>query len=243
MIRRAEEKPSALRRSSAAEQAMDTIQQMILSGELSAGDALPAERHLAQMLQISRPTLRQAIGGLTAMNILESRQGEGTFVTALTAEQLTEPLRFLLAGAMCSPVHVDQVRRLLERDTARLATDSISEAEVLELDGIVSASAAVIEDADAFSHLDYQFHRAILVATKNPILDALWVRMADLLEDDDALSRLTPLRARRRLHLEHGQIVAALSARDAAASTALINQHLRIGPDGEGRRAAGPTHL
>jgi len=62
--------------------AIESIKQLIITGALKPGGALPAERDLAAMLGISRPTLREVISALCAMNVLESRHGAGTFVTS-----------------------------------------------------------------------------------------------------------------------------------------------------------------
>ena len=67
-----------------------------MRGELRAGQRLPAERDLAVQLALSRPSLREAIRALIALNILESRHGEGTFVSSLDPELLSEPIDFVL---------------------------------------------------------------------------------------------------------------------------------------------------
>jgi GntR family transcriptional regulator, transcriptional repressor for pyruvate dehydrogenase complex len=90
------ERDDRLTRRSVATQAADGIRAMIIDGRLRPGDVLPSERQLAVELRISRPTVRQAISSLTAMNILEVRPGGGTFVTDLTPRSLSAPLRFLL---------------------------------------------------------------------------------------------------------------------------------------------------
>jgi GntR family transcriptional repressor for pyruvate dehydrogenase complex len=63
-----------------AEEVAERLRSLIHSGELASGDRLPPERDLAKLLGVSRPTLRAGIRSLTAVGILQSRQGAGTFV-------------------------------------------------------------------------------------------------------------------------------------------------------------------
>ena len=63
--------------------AVDMIRQMVLSGQLKPGDALPPERELAVRLGVSRSSLREAIRALEVVNVLETRHGSGNFVTSM----------------------------------------------------------------------------------------------------------------------------------------------------------------
>ena len=59
-----------------------TIRDTILSGRLRSGDLLPSERELAQRYEVSGPTVREAIRGLTLLGLADVRHGSGAFVTA-----------------------------------------------------------------------------------------------------------------------------------------------------------------
>src|SRR6266480_7613813 len=68
------------KRGSSSEEVVLHLREMIHRGELQRGDRLPPERDLAKLLGVSRPTLRAGIRSLSAVGVLESRQGAGTFV-------------------------------------------------------------------------------------------------------------------------------------------------------------------
>jgi GntR family transcriptional repressor for pyruvate dehydrogenase complex len=214
-----------LRRRSVSDQAVDAIKDMILAGELRPGEPLPAERQLAEMLHISRPTLRQAIGGLTAMNVLESRQGEGTFVTSLSPTVLSEPLRFLLALDETALGHLFQVRGVLEVSAAALAAPRIGDAELATLRDLVARADAAIGDPDVFVLMDFQLHAAIIAAAGNPILDALCASIAELSLESRRLTAASA-QVRRIAHRDHKRIVAALAAHDADATANAMRSHL-----------------
>ncbi|MEN3540428.1 GntR family transcriptional regulator, partial [Microbispora sp. ZYX-F-249] len=68
----------------AIETAIDTVKQMIIDGKLRPGQKLPAEKDLADQLGVARNTLREAVRALIAMRVLQTRQGDGTYVTSLS---------------------------------------------------------------------------------------------------------------------------------------------------------------
>src|SRR5919106_2530170 len=87
------------RRGTTSEEVISQLREMIHRGDLRPGDRLPPERDLAKMLGVSRPTLRAGIRSLSAVGILQSKQGAGTFV-AERGESPTldsSPLRMLSA--------------------------------------------------------------------------------------------------------------------------------------------------
>jgi GntR family transcriptional regulator, transcriptional repressor for pyruvate dehydrogenase complex len=204
-----------LRRRSVSDQAVDAIKDMILAGELRPGEPLPAERQLAEMLHISRPTL----------NVLESRQGEGTFVTSLSPTVLSEPLRFLLALDEAALGHLFQVRGVLEVSAAALAAPRIGDAELATLRDLVARSDAAIGDPDTFVLIDFQLHAAIVAVAGNPILDALCASIADLSLESRRRTAASA-QVRRIAHRDHKRIVAALAARDADATANAMRAHL-----------------
>ena len=70
----------AVRRTKVYEQVAQQLQRMIRDGLVQPGEKLPPERELAEMLQVSRGSLRDAIRTLELMGLVEPRQGEGTVV-------------------------------------------------------------------------------------------------------------------------------------------------------------------
>ena len=103
-----------LKRTSVSLEAAEAIKALILSGELGSGDALPPERNLAVMLGISRPSVREALRVLTAMNVVEPRHGGGTYVTSLDPRLLARPINFLLQVEPRTFLHLFEVRQVLE---------------------------------------------------------------------------------------------------------------------------------
>ena len=80
---------------SAADRTIQAITEMIISGHLNPGDRLPTERDLAQRLNVSRNTLREAIRCLEVMGIVDVRHGDGTYVTSLEPCKLLDTTGFV----------------------------------------------------------------------------------------------------------------------------------------------------
>jgi GntR family transcriptional repressor for pyruvate dehydrogenase complex len=117
------------------DQAIAKIKDLIISGELSAGAKLPREQDLAASLGLSRNSLREAVRALTLVGVLDTRVGDGTYVTSLDAEVLLTGMAFvsdLLEGKTLLEVH--QVRRILEPVATGMAASRITDDECLALD-------------------------------------------------------------------------------------------------------------
>jgi GntR family transcriptional regulator, transcriptional repressor for pyruvate dehydrogenase complex len=198
---------------------------MIVRGDLRAGQRLPAERDLAVQLGVSRPSLREAIRALIALNILESRHGEGTFVSSLDPELLAEPIDFVLQVNGDALISLFEARRVLEAGVARLAAERASDLELAELDDFVKAGRTKVGEAEAFIEHDVEFHERLRRVARSPVL-------ASLLSSVSALSIESRRRTaqsqatRSRALADHQAMVKALRARDPAAAERLMVEHL-----------------
>ncbi|MGI5240323.1 FadR/GntR family transcriptional regulator [Dactylosporangium sp. CA-139066] len=205
-----------------SDDAVGAIKTMILDGRLRAGDKLPIERALAAELGVSRGTLREAVRSLTMVGVLDSRQGDGTYVTSL------EPHLLLGSLAITMDLHQDsselfllETRRALESHATSRAAVRLGESELDRLTEILDEAAGLVDDGrvddgrvDALLEHDRAFHRLIVEASGNPVLASLTEllsgqtmrarRWRELAEDGVARQTLD----------EHRAILAALRARD-----------------------------
>jgi GntR family transcriptional regulator, transcriptional repressor for pyruvate dehydrogenase complex len=218
---------ATLEKQSIGLQAADAIKALIVSGELRPGDTLPPERELATMLGISRPTLREAIRVLSALNVVEPRHGGGTFVTSLQPRELAQPINFLLQVDRMAFRHLLEVRQVLEVGAARLAALRITDDQLAALRDLTEQAERALGRPEPFLEFDFDIHTAIIEATGNPIYLSLYQSIADLsLEGRKRTARSAA--TRRAAHLGHLAIVAALSSRDGDAAAAAMHDHLDV---------------
>jgi GntR family transcriptional regulator, transcriptional repressor for pyruvate dehydrogenase complex len=158
---------------SVTQEAIDKIKSMIISGEFRPGARLPKEADLAGQLGLSRNSLREAVRALTLIHILETRQGDGTYVTSLEPDVLLATMTFVGDFHQdASLLHVFQVRRILEAAATSLAAQFISEDELQTLGELLDGMESC-ETVEGFVELDLAFHNTIAVASRNPVLASL----------------------------------------------------------------------
>jgi GntR family transcriptional regulator, transcriptional repressor for pyruvate dehydrogenase complex len=214
-----------IRRNAVAHEAITTIKRMIVRGDLRAGQRLPAERELAAQLGVSRPSLREAIRALIALNILESRHGEGTFVSSLDPELLAEPIDFVLQVDDGGIAALFEARHVLEAGIAALAAERASDLELAELEDFAKRGRAKVGDPEAFIEHDVEFHDRIRRAARSPVL-------ASMLGSISTLSLETRCRTaqsqavRSRALADHVSMAKTLKARDPEAARRAMIAHL-----------------
>ncbi len=151
---------------------VDQLEQMILDGVLKPGDRLPAERELAQQLDVSRPSLREAIVVMESKGLLQVRRGGGTFVCDVVAHTITDPLVHLLKRHPDATYDVVELRLSLEEVAAYYAALRANEADrkvlALRLEALMSSYEA--NDTEHTAEVDVEFHMAIAEASHNVAL-------------------------------------------------------------------------
>lgn len=212
-------------RGSAAAEASRLIREMILSGALRPGDRLPAERELSEALGVSRPTIRESIRSLVAMNILESRHGSGTYVASLDTEELLEPLQFVIALAGRALDELFEARLLLEPSLAALAAERATEEEIAALRACAREGAEHRDDHERLLALDLRLHRRIADAARNRLLLTFFNSLTGLGVESRAVTVELPGVAEHTGE-DHARIVDAIAAHDPEAARCAMREHL-----------------
>jgi len=202
------------------------ILSLIKEKQLGPGDKLPPERELAAMMQVSRPSLRTALRALSLMNIIEIRQGDGTYVTSLDPKTLIEPLEFVFSLDDSTFLELLEARKILEVGIAELAARQITDEEIAALEACLVRSAELVEEHEAFLQTDRELHNRITEASRNPILTRFMQSISQL--DLAGRRRTADIPGMTAQSLEdHRIIVAALKAHDPEAACQAMLQHLR----------------
>ena len=156
-----------------AEQVADGIMNLIQETPYKAGDKLPTEKDLCESTGAGRNTVREALKILASRNVLEIRQGAGTFVSEKQGIP-DDPLGFSMVND-----HVKltkdllQVRIMLEPQIAALAAQCAKEHEIRELEEILEEMEAAMKKREDYSELDTKFHTKIAQCTHNIVMENL----------------------------------------------------------------------
>ena len=193
--------------------------------ELKPGDKLPPERELAEMLGVSRPSLREALRALSIMKVVEVRQGDGTYVSALKPEELVEHLEFVFMLDDSTMLQLFEARKIIETGNVSLAAERITDEELAALHDCLEESERSVDDPEAFLLADITLHEIITHAARNPLLERFMASIGTLgRASRHKTVRVASVTAATVEH--HRQIVAALEARDPQAAGAVMLRHL-----------------
>ncbi len=200
----------------------DQLTRAIREGDFVAGQRLPSERDLAERFQVSRPTIREALIALDIQGLVEARQGSGLYVkTAALARQAPE----LDIGAF----ELTEARRLFEGEAAALAAALITDAEIRELEGIVTEIRDENRRRVPGEQADRSFHLTIAKATRNSailgVIEQLWDMRYKSPLCMNMLERARRVGVQPRVD-EHERILEALRARDSKAARKAMRDHL-----------------
>jgi GntR family transcriptional repressor for pyruvate dehydrogenase complex len=209
-----------------ADEAILRIKEMILTGRLAPGARLPREADLATQLGVSRNALREAVRALSTINILDVKQGDGTYVTSLEPQILLDNLTFVVDFHRDDSVlEFLRVRRILEPAAAAMAAQEIDEATVAALQRVVDASSPEAEPEELFA-LDAEFHRLIGVASGNSVLASLIEGLSGPTNRARIWRGRTEVGAQERTVREHQAILDALAAHAPDVAHAAMVGHV-----------------
>jgi GntR family transcriptional repressor for pyruvate dehydrogenase complex len=208
------------------DEAIDKIKEMLLRGELKAGDRLPPEKELSDRLGLSRSSLREAVKALELIRVLDVRRGDGTYVTSLDAKLLNEAVAFVVELHQDKSIlELFEVRRILEPATAFIAASRMDASHLLELRATMDGIDEHTDVEELVTH-DLEFHRIITRAAGNAYLESL----LDALSSSTVRARiwrgLTQDRAVAHTLAEHKAIADALARGDAELVRALVTVHI-----------------
>ena len=208
------------------DEAIEKIKSMIVSGALRAGDKLPREADLAAELGLSRSSLREAVRALSLVNILDVRQGDGTYVTSLQAPLLLEALSFIVDFHHDATVlEFLRVRRILEPAATALAAERITAEESGELRALLDQPGPHPGVEDLVDN-DLEFHRRIAACSGNSVLCSLLETLSGPTTRARVWRGITQSGAIERTLAEHRAIVDALAAGDPEVARSWATVHI-----------------
>jgi GntR family transcriptional repressor for pyruvate dehydrogenase complex len=201
------------------------------SGHFGPGTRLPAERLLAAEFKVSRPVVRQAINQLVGRGLLEIRPRKGVFATGEATAPDISPLGRILDDQIDHILALYEVRKRLEVQTAELAAEFATPADVAELNFVYDEFDRVFADRTARDRVDAAFHSCLARASGNPVLYEVLESLHRALEEQPLIQTVKDhdtdhyIREARR---QHRQIIDAIARHDPAAAGQLLAGHIDV---------------
>jgi len=215
-----------------SEEIVNQIKQLISKGELKPGDRIPSERDLATMLGVSRPSVREAIMVLEAMGFVESRQGGGTYVKALTEASIMNPLAKLVEKRDPELLRsLAEVRMGLESWSAYLAAQRATDSDIAEMRRLYKIMEKQAAKGGWSPDVDAEFHYAITSASHNSlqmhVLDSIHSLFHATIQV--ALMEFYQQEGHVQLLLtHHHDIMEAIAAHDVELASKKMMEHLAM---------------
>lgn len=214
-----------IKKSAISEEIIARLLTMIKEGELSPNTQLPPERELAEIMQVSRPSLREALRALSIMNIIEIRQGDGTYITSLEPELLVGNLEFVFSLNSSTITELFEARRIVEVGLAAMAAKRITDEEVEQLEACITQAIEHPDNHAEFLKADVELHEAIVRAARNTFLKHFMGSIYTL----GRVSRSRTVEIPGvvdQVVKDHKAIVSALKARDPERASEAMRLHL-----------------
>ncbi len=151
-----------------SDQVFDQLRELIFRGEFKQGEQIVPERELAEALNVSRASIRDAISKLVAIGLLEQRQGQGTFVQT-PDDKKKHPLAVAMETQGATLEDLLEVRRGLECNAAYLAAMRAGDSDLHFLEKSIEEMKDEVQSGRLGTEADVSFHMAISYAAKNPL--------------------------------------------------------------------------
>ena len=143
------------------------IEQLVRNGDLKAGDRLPSEPDLAQMLRVSRGSLREALKGLMYLGLIKSRAGDGTYIQSSLSRVLNQHFQWMILLDEVKHLEIYELRKIIEPTAAALAAERATQADIECLEAALDGLAEGRGNPGLFHAFDIQFHDALAQASGN----------------------------------------------------------------------------
>ncbi len=203
------------------------LRELIRDGKLKPGDRLPPERKLAELFQVSRNSVREAIRILEDKQIIHCRPGSGTFVADIDGESILEAMTDAFESQRTKLEQILEFRQVLEPGVARLAARRISPAALNTLAEIIRNQEEILFRGEGNQReLDLLFHQTLVEATGNRVLSTVLDTIGEKIRETRSDSLLSERRARQSI-AAHKRIFAALEAGDSRRAGKEMERHLK----------------
>ena len=168
------------------EEVADQIKQSIFDGHLKPGDQVPPERELAEMFNVGRPTIREALRTLTVLGLIQSKQGQkGAVVKETDITQYMETLREQMSWLINADKHtledLWEVRKNIELGVSHAVARNASDEDLTGLNDFIDTMAKAGDNFEVYISVATDFHKTLAQLSGNKIFYIIWSMIQDIL--------------------------------------------------------------
>ncbi len=213
-----------LKRKSRQEYVMEQIQDLIIQNALKPNDYLPSEIEMAQALNVSRSTVREALRRLETMGIVDISHGERPRVSTLNLERFLDALRMFMVIDKDEFIDLMELRKILEIGAVDIVIDKLTPEHAENLKRYIEIMKENIDDPEVFALNDFNFHLELIKATENFLLHKLMDIVGVALLKVQRITSRFPSSKTAIPH--HEAILDALLKRDKNKAKKILTEHI-----------------
>ena len=216
------------------------VKHMIEKDRLHSGDQLPSERELAEVFNVSRSSVREALRSLETQGYLESRQGDGTYIARQPVESLVSPLATVIFTEKDGQMELFEMRRLIEPQLAFLAAERATPEEIVMLGKALELQEEAFAKGESGTEVDKTFHYILAKAAKNKVILRIIDNIMDLLAESRDKYLQVQGRSEKSL-ARHREVLEAIRSGDKELAARVMVNHLEdiessLFPDEKGKK-------
>ncbi len=206
-----------------SEQVFEQMKQQLICGEWKSGQKLPSENDLAEQFGVSRITIRNSLQQLAALDLVETRHGEGTFVKNVNAGNCLNTLipAAYLSGSL---LEIQEFRKMVEPGAAYKAASCATEADVADLRRRLDRMYDLKDNLYLLAQEDFAFHHQIGIITGNSLMIKTYTILTDILRS--AMEEVVAHMGSEVGYKYHTQIVDAIANHDGERAFRVMLEHI-----------------
>ncbi len=213
------------KRLSSVEIVVEKIKELLIKQKLKPGDMIPSEMVLAENLQVSRSSVREAVKILSAYGIIEIRRGSGTFISTASNKRLFDPHLFQILVQERDYHSLTQVRDLLEEGVVQLVVENADEEDFILLEDAMQELLGELNKKDISrekaNQYDLQYHQLLGKFSHNPIVENIYNFIIELFAPT-----INPIH--EGVYEAHKNLHQAIMDRDANKAVECVKYHTSI---------------
>jgi GntR family transcriptional repressor for pyruvate dehydrogenase complex len=210
-----------VRRETVMETVARRIEALVRSGELRSGSRLPPEPKLAEMLQVSRGSLREALKGLVFLGLVRARPGDGTYIQSTLSRVVSRHFQWMLLLQEIKYFELYELRQILEPAVAALAARRASRDDIEKMEGAIREMRQSFDAPDRYMAAEMSFHEGFTQAAKNVATQTMLRMMYDALAE--GRRRVLPLISDINQNFRrHERILRCIVKRDAKGARSAV---------------------
>jgi len=218
-----------LERKRLPDQIIEQIMSSVSKGKLKVGDKLPSEYVLVKQFGVGRSTLREAMGALSLMGVVNIKPGHGTKIVASPDRPLTKLLKWDVLKKQENVQELTEARIILEQAAIELAIERAGDKEIAELEHMLVELELVKKNRKKYHQADLSFHLAVAKASHNNVLLRFLSEMRPSILA--WMERSTPSRTAQVNEIsikQHIAILEAIRAKDIKNAKLKIRQNIEF---------------